>query len=229
MCSLILVDFGSLEAKQQIDIDDKELNMFMEVHPFNQIASHMAGVVTYYDLDDDVRHMAETLHTFKESYIFKLCWENQAKTFAQRDADDCESDEEEDLLATTDLIYEDVFQPCYSEYQTIYESLKDGSMTFEEVDVIFKAYIGKYVELTEDATIMSKLDPADDKRWIQRRIQQIEQYHELHLAVESAQVVMRVKHTLGLTGDFQVLEKLLRVVSDEISAISTTLKINFCL
>ncbi|KAM9457017.1 E3 ubiquitin-protein ligase rnf213-alpha-like isoform 2-T2 [Clarias gariepinus] len=209
----VTVDFGSLEAKQQIDIDDKELNMFMEVHPFNQIASPMAGVVTYYDLDDDVRHMAETLHTFKESYIFKLCWENQAKTFAQRDADDCESDEEEDLLATTDLIYEDVFQPCYSEYQTIYESLKDGSMTFEEVDLIFKAYIGKYVELTEDATIMSKLDPADDKRWIQRRIQQIEQYHELHLAVESAQVVMRVKHTLGLTGDFQVLEKLL-IVTD---------------
>ncbi|RXN29563.1 E3 ubiquitin-protein ligase RNF213-alpha-like protein [Labeo rohita] len=56
---------------------------------------------------------------------------------------------------------------------------------------------------------MCKLDRSNDQRWVQTRIQQIEQYHELHLAVESAQVVMMVKQTLGLQGDFQVLEKLL--------------------
>lgn len=219
--SLISVDFGDLEAKHQIDIDEMELNKFMEVHPFDQIASPMAGVVTYFDLNDDIRNMAEILHTFKESYIFKICWESQAKDFARMADGECESDDEEDLWATTDLIYEDIFQPCYNKYRKIYESLKDGSMTFEEVDLIFKAYIGKYVELEEDATIMSKLDPTDDKRWIQRRIQQIEQYHELHLAVESAQTVMMVKQTLGLQGDFQVLEKLLIVVSQEISVIYT--------
>ncbi|XP_047657054.1 E3 ubiquitin-protein ligase rnf213-alpha isoform X2 [Tachysurus fulvidraco] len=212
----VTVDFDSLEAKHQVDIDEMELNKFMEVHTFDQIPSKMAGVVTYFDLDDDIRDMAETLHTYKDSYIFKICWESQAKDFARKVNSESESDddvEEEDSRATLDLIYEDIFQPCYSKYRKIYDSLKNGTMTFEEVDLIFKAYIGKYEELAEDATIMSKLDPADDKRWIQRRIQQIEQYHELHLAVESAQVVMKVKQTLGLQGDFQVLEKLL-IVTD---------------
>ncbi|XP_053095106.1 E3 ubiquitin-protein ligase rnf213-alpha isoform X3 [Pangasianodon hypophthalmus] len=207
----VTVDLGDLEAKHQINIDEMELNKFMEVHPFDQIASPMAGVVTYFDLHGNIRNMAEILHSFKESYIFKICWESQAEEFARRAHGEYESDDEDDLWATTDLIYEDIFQPCYSKYREIYESLKDGSMTFEEVDVLFKAYIGKYVELAQDATIMSKLDPADDKRWIQRRIQQIEQYHELHLAVESAHVVMMVKEALGLQGDFQVLEKLLTV------------------
>lgn len=226
--SLISVDFDSLEAKHQVDIDEMELNKFMEVHTFDQIPSKMAGVVTYFDLDDDVRSMAEILHTYKDSYIFKICWESQAKDFAREANSDCESDDddEEDLWATLDSISEDIFQPCYSKYRKIYESLKNGSMTFEEVDLIFKAYIGKYEELAEDATIMSKLDPADDKRWIQRRIQQIEQYHELHLAVESAQVVMMVKQTLGLQGDFQVLEKLLIVVSQKISVIYIPVKVN---
>lgn len=198
-----------------------ELNKFMEVHPFEQIASPMAGVVSYFDLHDNVRDMAEILHKFKDSYIFKICWESQAKDFAIRADDEYESDDEEDLWATIDTIYEYVFEPCYNKYRKTYERLKDGRMTFEEVDLIFKVYIGKYVELAEDAAVMSKLDPTDDKRWIQRRIQQIEQYHELHLAVESAQVVMMVKQTLGLQGDFQVLEKLLIVVSKENSVIFT--------
>lgn len=220
--SLISVDFEGLEAKTQIDIEETELNMFMEVHPFEQIASPMAGVVSYFDLDDNVRNMAEILHKFKESFIFKICWENQAKEFAGSADGEYESEDEEDVWVTIDLIYEDIFQPCYNQYQMIYETFKDGSMTFEGVDQIFKDYVGKYIELAEDVKIMSKLDPADDKRWIQRRIQQIEQYHELHLAVESAQVVMKVKETLGLKGDFQVLEKLLIVVSKYISVISNT-------
>ncbi|XP_046722736.1 E3 ubiquitin-protein ligase rnf213-alpha isoform X2 [Silurus meridionalis] len=207
----ISVDLGDLEEKQQVDIEEMELNKFMEVHTLDQIASAVAGKVTYFDLDDDVRIMAENLHIYKESFIFKICWESQAKDYAQRANDEFESDDEEELWATANSIYEEVFLPCYSKYQKIYKSLKDGSITFEEVDVTFKAYTGRYVELTEDATIMSKLDSTDDKRWIQRRIQQIEQYHELHLAVESAQVVMMVKQTLGLQGDFQVLEKLLIV------------------
>ncbi|XP_062875116.1 E3 ubiquitin-protein ligase rnf213-alpha [Trichomycterus rosablanca] len=210
----VTVDFEGLENKSQIDIEEMELRRFMEVHPLNQIPSPVAGVVTYFNLDENVRSMAETLHVFKESYIFKMCWENQAKKFAKMSSDEYEPenlDDEEELLVTADLIYEDIFQPCYENYQKIYTSLKDGSMTFKDVDVTFKDYKGKYEELTADVATMCKLDAADDKHWIQRRVKQIEQYHELHLAVESAQVVMRVKQTLCLQGNFQVLDKMLIV------------------
>ncbi|XP_076843194.1 E3 ubiquitin-protein ligase rnf213-alpha isoform X2 [Brachyhypopomus gauderio] len=206
----VTVDYEVLEEKIQIDIDEMKLNMFMEVHAFNQISSPMAGVVTYFNLDDNVHSMAKRLHKFEKSYIFKMCWENEAKNCARWAEDFHEEDEEADVV-TPDVVYSDIFQPCYEKYNDIFASLKDGSMTFEEVDAIFKAYIGKYEELADDVAVMCKLDAVDDKQWIQRRIQQIEQYHELHLAVESAHVVMMVKQTLCLQGDFQVLEKLLVV------------------
>ncbi|KAG7254483.1 hypothetical protein CRUP_005986 [Coryphaenoides rupestris] len=45
---------------------------------------------------------------------------------------------------------------------------------------------------------MCGVDPSDSKQWIQQRALQIQQYHELHLAVASARVITTVKETLCL-------------------------------
>lgn len=205
------VDFDGLEEKHHINIDEMDLDEFMDVHSLNQIPSPVSRVVTYFELDDDVRSMAEVLNIYKDSYIFKSCWVNEAKDFA-------ESANEEELDITLEDLNREIFEQCYDTYRNIYTRLKDGSITFDEVDVTFKAYKGRYEELAAEVAIMCKLDLSDNQRWIQTRIQQIEQYHELHLAVESAQVVMMVKETLHLQGDFQVLEKLLVTVSHLIFA-----------
>ncbi len=213
------VDFEGLEEKQNIDIDEMDLDEFMEINSINQIPSEMSGVVTYFELEDDVRSMAEVLNSYKESYIFKLCWVKQAAVFAENSKDDGIISSEEELVITLEDLHNEIFELCYDGYKNIYTRLKAGSITFEEVDVTFKAYKGKYDELEAEVSIMCKLDRNDDQRWVQTRIQQIEQYHELHLAVESAQVVMMVKQTLCLQGDFQVLEKLLVTVSNLIFTI----------
>ncbi len=216
------VDFEGLDEKQNIDIDEMDLDEFMEINSLNQIPSEMSGVVTYFELEDDVRSMAEVLKSYKDSYIFKLCWVKQAAVFAENSKNDRISSEEE-LVITLEDLHSEIFELCYDAYTNIYTRLKGGSITFEEVDVTFKAYKGKYDELEAEVAIKCKLDRNDDQRWVQTRIQQIEQYHELHLAVESAQVVMMVKQTLGLQGDFQVLEKLLVTVSYLIFNISLCL------
>ncbi|KAF4115423.1 E3 ubiquitin-protein ligase rnf213-alpha isoform X2 [Onychostoma macrolepis] len=205
----VMVDFEGLEEKQQIDIDEMDLDKLMEVHSLNQIPSEMSGVVTYFELEDDVRSMAEVLNNYKDSYIFKTCWVKQAAVFAENMKDDGVVPSEEEFLITLEDLYSEIFEPCYDSYKIIYTRLKDGSITFEKVDITFKAYKGKYDDLEAEVAIICKLDRNDDQRWVQTRIQQIEQYHDLHLAVESAQVVMMVKQTLGLQGNFEVLEKLL--------------------
>lgn len=211
---MLKVDLEGLEERKQTNIEAMTLDQFMEVHPFDQLSSSRAGVVTYFKLDEEIRRMAEDLHTFKDSYIFKMCWEEQAKFLASREREGDEEPGVVDVMATPDVIYGEIFQPCYANYKEIYKCLKNGSLRLEEVDTLFKAYKGKYEELAQDLDIMCKTDKSNDKQWIQRRVQQIEQYHELHLAVVSAQVIMLVKETLCLQGDFQVLETLLEVVSD---------------
>lgn len=215
----ISVDVEGLDQRNQIDIEAMNLDYFMEVHSFGLLLTPMAGVVTFFKLDEDVRRMAEVLHTFRDSYIFKLCWDWQAHEYSRMESAD-ESDqegsdqEELNIVVTPEIIHDEIFQPCYSRYQQIYAQLKNGTLPLEQVDKVFKDYKGKYEELSADLAIMCSIDPADDKDWIERKVQQIEQYHELHLAVESAQVVQMVKETLCLQGDFQVLDLLLTVVSN---------------
>lgn len=191
----------------------------MEVHSFGLLSTPLAGVVTMFELDIDVKRMAEVLHTFRKSYIFTLCWDWQAHEYSRMESnyesDQEESDHEEaDIVVTPENIHDEIFQPCYSRYQQIYAQLKNGTLPLEEVDKLFKDYRGRYEELSADLAIMCSIDPADDKLWIERKVQQIEQYHELHLAVESAQVVQMVKETLCLQGDFHILDLLLTVVSN---------------
>lgn len=214
---LIIVYVDDMEAKQQINIETMTLNDFMEVHPLGQPPSDMAGVVTFFDLDEDIKNMAEVLNTFKDSYIFKVCWEKQAKDLATSERDDEDPDESGvvDIMASPEIIHNDIFQPCYADYTEIYSCLKNGSIRLGEVDRLFKAYKGKYQELTQDLEIMCRVDHSKEN-WIPMRVQQIEQYHELHLAVAAAQIIMMVKRILCPQGDFRVLQTLLAAVSGDV-------------
>ncbi|XP_060883381.1 E3 ubiquitin-protein ligase rnf213-alpha isoform X2 [Labrus mixtus] len=203
-------DVADMENKQQVNIEIMPLSHFMEVHQLDQMPSPVAGVVTYFSLDEDIRNMAEVLHTFRESYIFKVCWEKQATLRASEEMEDENPAECEvvDIMATPEIIHDEIFRPCYADYTDIYTCLKNGSIRLGEVNQLFSAYKGNYEELAKDLDIMCRVDKSTDKQWILSRVQQIEQYHELHLAVVSAEIIMKVKETLHLQGNFRVLETL---------------------
>ncbi|XP_061079146.1 E3 ubiquitin-protein ligase rnf213-alpha [Conger conger] len=219
----IQVAMGDLEQTGQINIEGMTLNEFMDVHRCGSISSDMAGVVTFFHLDENTEKMAKVLCLLKGSFIFSMCWDNQAKYLSRRNHlndDEDEEDHSEDfgdaeeeiqVVATLPVIYSDIFQPSQDEYLKIYADLKSGTLKLGEVDVIFKEYKGRYEELREELEIMCQTDPSEGRNWIQRRVGQIEQYHEIHLAVESALVIQKVKQTLCLQGDFKVLERLLEV------------------
>ncbi|GLD49345.1 E3 ubiquitin-protein ligase rnf213-alpha-like protein, partial [Lates japonicus] len=202
------VDVDDMEERQQVHIEIMPLDHFMEVHQFEQLSSPMAGVVTYFSIDEEIREMAEVLYTFRDSYIFKVCWEKRAKLVASEEMEDSDPDERQvvDIMATPEIIRDEIFVPCYAEYRDIYTCLKNGSIMLKDVNQLFGAFKGNYEELAQDLDIMCRIDKSTDKQWIHSRVQQIEQYHELHLAVASAQIIMMVKETLGLQGDFMVLE-----------------------
>ncbi|RVE69570.1 hypothetical protein OJAV_G00079000 [Oryzias javanicus] len=200
------VDVVDLEAKVQINIETMPLNSFMEVHHFDEPDTDMTGIVTYFGLDEEIREMAEELYTFHKSYVFKMLLEKYARNLA------ADENEKEAKTATPDVIYSNIFKPCIDEYRTIHTRLKNCSITLEEVNQLFGAYKGKHNDLSQELRIMSRVDKAGDTKWIDRTFEQIVQYHELHLAVASAQVIMKVKETLGLQGDFRVLETLTNIL-----------------
>uniref|UniRef100_W5N459 RING-type E3 ubiquitin transferase n=1 Tax=Lepisosteus oculatus TaxID=7918 RepID=W5N459_LEPOC len=216
MCSkihdFVNVDVEELEERHLYDIDLEKLCEVVVVLQLDQAAANDAGTVIYFQLDEEMRQMAKTIHTFKDSYIFQMCWENQAKTLSVTDLETEAFEPDPDLIITMDNINEEIFTPCFDKYQHIYSSMQTGTLTLGDVDEIFRDYKDRYDELGKDFLIMSKLNLSHDRKWIRIKIQQIKQYHQLHLAVESAKVIMEVKKTLNLNGDFHVLQTLLDVM-----------------
>ncbi|XP_035253685.1 E3 ubiquitin-protein ligase rnf213-alpha-like isoform X3 [Anguilla anguilla] len=207
----VAVSMDNLEEKLQINIEVMTLDQFMDVQKFDTLLSDPTSVVTFFNLDQNTKEMAKVLCMLKDSFIFCMCWENQAKELSRRHPHNDGEDDNQELVATLPVIYSDIYQLSYDKYLKIYSDLKSGALKLGEVDVIFKAYKGKYKELRDELAIMCWTDQSEERNWIQRRVGQIEQYHGVHLAVESALVIKKVKDTLCLQGDFKVLDMLLEV------------------
>ncbi|XP_029944702.1 E3 ubiquitin-protein ligase rnf213-alpha-like [Salarias fasciatus] len=207
----ITVDVADIMLKRQVNIECASLNEFMEVHRYDQRQPEMAGVVTYFSLDEEIREMAEVLHKFRDSYVFKKCWDQQAKLLPEDKVKDDPDESQVADMVTLKTIHEKIFMSCFDHFKDIYVRLRDGTIRLEEVNQLFKDVNDNYEKLQQEIDIMCKVDNSQDKLWINSRMQQIKQYHELHLAVASAQIIMKVKDTLCLQGDFSVLETLTKV------------------
>ncbi|MEQ2214150.1 hypothetical protein XENOCAPTIV_013476 [Xenoophorus captivus] len=157
----------------------------MEVHYFDQLATTLSGIVTFFSLEEEIREMAEFLYTFNESIVFRGCWEKFAIQMAKDGMEDDNTVEHQivDIGATPEMIYDEIYLPCINEYKDMYSRLKHGSIRLEEVNQLFKAYKDKYDDLTQELTIMCELEKSTNKQWIHNRVEQVQQYHELHLAL----------------------------------------------
>ncbi|XP_069511290.1 E3 ubiquitin-protein ligase RNF213 isoform X2 [Ambystoma mexicanum] len=197
------VDTGDLERIHFSDLGMKAMDEIVEVKLLGSPNVSAVVAVTYYNLCPDDKEMAEQLHNFKDSGIFNLCWEREAR-FIVDEAEDNPNGE-----LTLEELNDNLFYPCFKQYQDIYKNLVSGELTFKVVDDIFKSYKDHYEELTKELRMMCCLAPTDHGKWVDLRVQQIEQYYQLHLAIDSAKVIAEVKKELNLSGDFKILETLL--------------------
>ncbi|XP_078510203.1 E3 ubiquitin-protein ligase RNF213 isoform X2 [Lissotriton helveticus] len=205
---IIKVDTGEVTQLHLADVGNKQLDDMVNVKLLDSMSESEVFMVTYYNLSDEVMEMAKQLCEFKDSHIFCLCWEREAKAIGGEDEED--QDQE---LTLQELKYE-LFDSCFEQYKDIYQNLQSGKLSFRVVDDIFRGFKDSYKELKEELQIMHHLDLEDKGDWIDFRVQQIEQYHQLHLAIDSARVIAKVKKELKLSGDFRTLRTLLQFADD---------------
>lgn len=210
----VIVDVEEMEEFQQVDIEAQCLKDFMEVHQVDLLPTDQTGVVTFSQLDDKIRAMAEELYKFQDSHVFKMCWEEQAKLVAAKEMEENNPEHQEvaDIMATPEVIHDEIFEPAFSDFENVYRLLKSGQITLKVINQLFDGFKGNYDGLAQELNIMCRVENTTDKQWIHSRVQQIEQYHELHLAVASAEIITMVKETLCLQGDFSILETLREAV-----------------
>ncbi|XP_047563764.1 E3 ubiquitin-protein ligase RNF213 isoform X1 [Lutra lutra] len=198
---LIKVDLEEMAERHLEDLSSKRLRDAVTVRL--SLRSPDVKKATHYDLSPQVQEMAEKVHQLKKSHIFQVFWEDAAEMLSEPE------EELERQILQADGAYKYLYLPCFEKLMKLCEDLRSGEITFQEVDTIFKDFVNKYSQLTDDLQTMCVLDPSDQGDWISCRVGQIREYHHLHQAVGSAKAILKVKENLGLTGDFSVLHTLL--------------------
>uniref|UniRef100_A0A7M4G2W3 RING-type E3 ubiquitin transferase n=1 Tax=Crocodylus porosus TaxID=8502 RepID=A0A7M4G2W3_CROPO len=163
-------------------------------------------IKTYYNLSPELQEVAEVMCTFKKSSVFQFCWKKAAEEQMEEQED---LDEGATPTLPLDEVYNSLFSPCYREYQKLHSELISGELTFAKVDDVFRDFKNHYEGLKSDLQLMCKLPKKDDGKWIDLRLQQIQQYHELDLAMDSAAMIAKIKEDLNLSGDFSKIHKIL--------------------
>uniref|UniRef100_G1KRE5 RING-type E3 ubiquitin transferase n=1 Tax=Anolis carolinensis TaxID=28377 RepID=G1KRE5_ANOCA len=205
-----VMNITDLEEKHSENLASKTLSDIVNVR--HSISYSCDKIETYYHLSPALKSISTTVDRYKNSHVFQYCWEWAAKHPVNK----VENLFEEEEVATLDLeeVPAFLFKPCYDEFCRLYNCLKSGELMFSEVDTLFKDFTNHYEELKNDFQIMCGLRSQDQGAWISERIQQIQQYHELHLAVDSAKVIDKVREDLNLSGDFKVLQQLLYITDE---------------
>uniref|UniRef100_A0A803YCM8 RING-type E3 ubiquitin transferase n=1 Tax=Meleagris gallopavo TaxID=9103 RepID=A0A803YCM8_MELGA len=168
-------------------------------------------IQTYYRLSQELKKCAQKMYTFKESLIFQQFWEEAAMKAREKYGS---SDEEEEAVPVMDLtdVLDELISPCFTSYERLYDDLRSGSLTLSAVDRIFQHFTNPE-DIKGELNTLCELQPEKGKRWVDRRFQQIQQYHRMHLAFDAAKIIANLKESLSLSGDFSVLENLLYMVS----------------
>ncbi|MEE6521288.1 hypothetical protein FKM82_019418 [Ascaphus truei] len=214
----VTVHISEIQGKHSADLGLLKLNELMSVKKLDSPQLEPGDCMNYYNLGQSVMSMAENLHNYRKSHIFKNCWKEEAQSLADRsqneEEEEEENEEEEDHELSLEGMKEELFTPCFDKYKKIYEDLKNDRVTFEVVDRLFNDYKNRYQELKEELQIMCQLGSRDGGQWIGSRVLQIEQYHKLNSAFDSANVIAKVKDCFNLSGDFKTLQTLLQFADD---------------
>ncbi|XP_054544611.1 E3 ubiquitin-protein ligase RNF213 isoform X2 [Talpa occidentalis] len=195
------VDFGDIENRHLEDLASQRLSDVMAVGA--PAASSEPQGTRLYSLSPQLREMARTMHLLRDSLVFQAFWREEAVAHGSP------GDVSTRPVVLLEEVQENVFSPCFRSFMEVYENVESGEVTFEDIDNIFKDFVDRYNDLTHELQLMCRLSAGDPGDWIPERVQQIQEYHRLHLAAESARAILTVKENLGLTGDFSVLQMLL--------------------
>uniref|UniRef100_A0A8V1AN22 RING-type E3 ubiquitin transferase n=1 Tax=Gallus gallus TaxID=9031 RepID=A0A8V1AN22_CHICK len=195
----VTVYVGEVDRQHSEDLRSEKLNRVVSVG--------RRPIQTYYKLSQELKECAQKMHAFKDSLIFQQFWEEAAMKAREKYG----SSDEEEVVPGVDLndVFEGLIAPCFMNYERLYDDLRSGSLTLSAVDRIFQDFTNHPEDIKAELNIICELRPAEGRRWVDRRFQQIQQYHEMHLTFDAVKIIANVKESLNLSGDFSVLENLL--------------------
>ena len=165
-------------------------------------------VCTYFSSKDIPNDLLNYLYIVGNRYhndLFETCWRQRSKAKTK--------------LESFVAVYEELCMPVLGECKEILVSLQKSSMTLETVEKYFLKFELKDLEndLNRLCHGMKESFPEDKqilpaKKWVSAAVKVIQEYKNISGYMNAAKVVLRLKQSMKLTGDFSVIKTLAQQV-----------------
>jgi hypothetical protein len=178
--------------------------------------------ITFFPVPIELIQILPDLTKIKESLIFNANWKMYSKTLLKKIAgkdknydNQVFAEENEDIEFNGDGIrlqdvVEYIWEPAYERTKHLLQKLRDGVITFQEVDSEFS---GSSEDIKQEIVLLCNVYEVKERKFIDSRIKQIEEYHKLKSYKAGAEVMAEIKNDFGLEGDFKMLDLFIRAVS----------------
>ena len=207
---LLAVDLAFLKTKALQDVSSIQIQHLCQRKDDNQID------ITFFKLPPAVKEVLSTLRRVQKSVTFQDLWTKYGnKAQAARRNDESRKQQ----LSLSDVV-ENVWKPAFKFWNQRVASVKDGTISLEDVDELFEGYRDRREELEEELSCMFEVSTKQTftstkelKPTVATRVVQIQRYQQLHQHVNAADTIWKFKGAMAFTGDFKVVEDLRNQVS----------------
>ncbi|XP_067914411.1 E3 ubiquitin-protein ligase rnf213-alpha-like isoform X2 [Heterodontus francisci] len=195
--TITVTDITSLEEKHKANIQSMRLDELVQTKAWTDEESEnqSAPYVKYFKLSNPVKNMAFTMSELRNSSVLLNCW------LQATEASSCED--------TLDGLCTDIWGYCWTDYSELCNKTDQGTITFQEINRMFFDLREHSDQIKDELSLMFKVVKGGDLP--ERRLDQIKQYYELHLAVDSARVIQDIVKELKLQGDYRKIQNLTKI------------------
>ena len=209
ICSLLFI--GSLTKKlfeelnkDHSNIPVKELFVPVTTSSGSQLACK------FFSTENVPNELLQHLYIIGKKYpndIFETCWRQQSKSYAN--------------LNTFEGVHQMVCTPVFNECEQILVSLEQGTMTLENVE----NYFSSFHETNELKNNLEKLCQGirecfpnhkhlrAPRSWVPSVVTSIQEYKKLNGYTAAARIVLQLKDSMKLNGDFTAVNTIVEQVN----------------
>ena len=165
-------------------------------------------VCTYFsckDIPNDLLYYLNIVGNIHRNHLFTTSWNRRSESCSN--------------LSSFAAVHAKLCIPVLNECKQILLSLQQRTMTLETVENYFLEFEMKELEncLTQLCQGIKECFPEDKhilaaKKWVPTAVKVIQEYRNISSHMAAAEVVLQLKESMGLTGDFAVIETLAQQV-----------------
>lgn len=197
------MDLGELSKRTERDVSSLPITDLVQS---GVIQGRLVPVVKFFGLSPKARVMISSLSEIVDSVLLRQFWkENSDKTLKL-----LAEQGEGKVSLSIDNVEELVWTPSYEQLRSLQTRFLSGAISFDEIDKVFGVFregngLAKEIKLV---TSQNGVQTQATEALINQRLEQIDQYYKLQNCINTAKSILKVKNSLGLTGNFQLVEDL---------------------